>query len=292
MRVVIAGGGGMLGHATWQLFRDRFDTIVTLRGLASDYPEGVFDAGRTIEGVDAADGEKAALRIIDAKPDVVVNCVGIIKQRAEAKDPIPSLRVNALFPHLLAAAAAAAAARVIHISTDCVFSGRRGAYREDDVTDADDLYGRTKVLGEVGRPHLTLRSSLIGRELKGSYGLVEWFLSRRGAQVCGYRGAVFSGVTTLQMARIVAEVIESRKELGGTYHVASEPITKYDLLRLLNDALKTGADICGKNEPRVDRTLDGGRFRAATGISAPRWPEMIDELAAGAAAYEKWRAHA
>ena len=289
MRVMIVGGAGMLGHKVWQTLRDRFETFVTVHGSASAYPSGLFDTARVIERVDARDTDSIAAAFAAARPDVVVNCVGIVKQRAESKDPIASLIVNALFPHRLATMAAASGARVIHISTDCVFSGRTGLYCEDDAPDAADLYGRSKLLGELAAPHLTLRTSLIGRELVGSSGLVEWFLSRRGNAVEGYKTAIFSGVTTAQMARILVATIERGWALSGLYHVAAAPISKLDLLRLLNDSFHAGIEITCSDTLRVDRSLDGKRFDAAIGFAAPSWGAMIEELSADPTPYETWR---
>jgi dTDP-4-dehydrorhamnose reductase len=289
VRLLIVGGGGMLGHKVWRAFRSRFDTFVTLHGSAQEYPAGLFDADRVIEHLDACDPAAAARAIDASRPEVIVNCVGIVKQRPDAADPVAGITVNALFPHRLASAAAAAGARLIHVSTDCVFSGRRGMYIEDDAPDASDLYGRSKLLGEVGAPHLTLRTSLIGRELRGSAGLVEWFLAHRSANVAGYRRALFSGVTTSEMARILAEVIERHGGLAGVYHLAAEAINKYDLLQLLNGAFRAGATIQPTDEPAIDRSLDGSRFRRATGIIARHWPDMIADLAADDSVYENWR---
>jgi dTDP-4-dehydrorhamnose reductase len=289
VRVLIFGGGGMLGHKLWQACRDRFDTMVTLRGSSSDYPADLFDPARTIENVDARDADAIVAAFARARPAVVINCVGIVKQRPEAKDPIASIAVNAMLPHRLAAAADAAGARLIHISTDCVYSGRKGGYRENEPPDAEDLYGRSKLLGEVDAPHLTLRTSLIGRELRGSSGLVEWFLGRQGKDVEGYRHAVFSGLTTLQLSRHLAWLIESGAALSGLYHVAAEPISKHDLLCLLNAAFDAHARVVPADTVRIDRSLDGRRFTKATGLGAPPWPTMIAELAADAAAYGRWR---
>ena len=288
MRVLIVGGGGMLGHRVWMACRNRFDAWTTLRDSARRYPEGLFDHNRTVDGVDVRNSDAIARAIDCARPDAIVNCVGIVKQRAEAADPI-AVTINALFPHQLAAAADAAGARLIHISTDCVFSGGRGNYDETDVPDAEDLYGRSKLLGEVAAPHLTLRTSLIGRELKGCGGLVEWFLSRRGRLVRGYKGAIFSGVTTTQMARILVSLLESDRRLEGLYHVAADPISKHDLLTLVNAAFDAGATIEPDDEPRIDRSLNGARFRAATGLCAPPWPQMVAEMAADPAPYDQWR---
>jgi dTDP-4-dehydrorhamnose reductase len=277
MRVLLLGASGMLGHQVWQIFRRRFDCFATLRERP-DLP--LFHDPRVIDGVDAADFGRVAAVIDDLRPEAIVNCIGAVKQREEGRDPIAAITVNSLFPHVVARAAVEAGARLIHISTDCVFSGNRGHYAESDIPDPVDLYGRSKLVGEVGAPHLTLRTSLIGRELRAAQGLVEWFLSNRGGSVRGFTRAVFSGVTTIEMARILGEVVERHQDLAGLYHVAAEPITKYDLLMLLNEVFGAGVMIAADDSLSVDRSLDATSFRAATGLVPPPWPEMIAELGA------------
>jgi len=198
MKVLILGGSGMLGHKLWQTFTSRFDTYTTFRGSVDDYGAlGLFDPIRSFGGVSVQDFASVERVLAENRPEVVVNCIGVVKQDAAAKDPLISIEVNSLFPHRLARACAEIGSRLIHLSTDCVFSGQRGNYSVSDPADATDLYGRTKLLGEVNAGHcLTLRTSMIGRELCGSHGLVEWFLSQQGKVVRGYKKAVFSGFTT------------------------------------------------------------------------------------------------
>jgi len=291
MRLLIFGAGGMLGHKLWQVCRDRFDTWVTVRSGYCDYAAyNLFDPKRVLERTDALHFDTVLRALAAAKPQVVVNCIGIVKQAPERNDSIANLSVNALFPHRLKSVCQAMGARLIHISTDCVFSGDRGKYVEDDTPDATDLYGRTKFLGEVnGRDCLTLRTSIIGRELRASHGLVEWFLGQRGGRVQGYTKAIYTGLTTLTLARIIADVVEQHSALGGLYHVSSEPLTKYDLLCLLREMFRAAIEIEPHAGVRVDRSLDSGKFRATTGFLPPAWPQMLGQLADDAAPYELWR---
>lgn len=290
MRLLILGGGGMLGHKLWQACRDRFDTSVTVRGPAASYRRyGLFDERRLIPGVDAGDFDSVVRAVASARPHAVVNCIGIVKQLAAAQDPVQSLSVNALFPHRVAALCGAAGARFVHISTDCVFAGTRGQYRESDAQDATDLYGRSKGLGEVGAPGLTLRTSIIGRELSGANGLVEWFLANRGRAVHGYTRAFFSGLTTAALAGLIADTLDGHPALAGLWHVAADPVSKYDLLVMLRDTLAVPIDILPRHEPAVDRTLDGSRFAAATQLRIPGWPEMVRGLADDPTPYDDWR---
>src|SRR5688572_14501723 len=181
MNILILGGSGMLGHKAWQTLKEGFETFATVRGSASDYRQfGIIDESRLVDGVAAEDLESVKRAVMTTRPDVILNCIGIVKQDKAAKDPLMSITVNSLFPHRLANMARDAGARLIHLSTDCVFSGRDGNYAEDDLPDPPDLYGRSKLLGEVdGDGCLTIRTSMIGRELRGSHGLIEWFLSQR-----------------------------------------------------------------------------------------------------------------
>jgi dTDP-4-dehydrorhamnose reductase len=291
MRVLILGGGGMLGHKLWQMYRDHFETWVTVRTSYRDYARfELFDPQRMLGGVEAFDFDAVVRALAAIKPQVVINCIGIIKQLPTARDPIISLTVNALFPHRLANLCLAGNMRLIHISTDCVFNGRKGRYTEIDVSDAEDLYGRSKYLGEVNAPGcLTLRTSIIGRELQTTSGLVEWFLSQRGQTVKGYRRSIYSGFTTLALARVMAEIIEQQPDLSGVYQVSSEPINKYDLLHLIRREMNVPIEIEADDTVSLDRSLDSARFRSATGFTPPAWDEMVREMARDETPYEKWR---
>jgi dTDP-4-dehydrorhamnose reductase len=289
-RVLVLGGTGMLGHKIVQMLRERVATWVAVRSPDRPYYEGLFDSDRLLTGVDAANFDSVIRACAGARPHVVVNCVGVVKQRREAADPLPALAVNALFPHRLAGLTRALGARLLHVSTDCVFAGTRGGYTEDDIPDATDLYGRSKLLGEVTGPGcLTLRTSIIGRELSSAAGLLEWFLSHRGGRVRGYTRARFSGLTTLALARVTADLIEHHPALEGLYHVASEPIDKYDLLRRIDAAVGAGVAIEPDETICIDRSLDGTRFAAAFGRAVPGWDAMIAELAADPTPYDDWR---
>lgn len=291
MNLLVLGGSGMLGHKMWQVARAQCATRATVRGSADSMVRYGFPRDEVIPGVDAADFDSVIRALDAARPDVVLNCIGIIKQLAAASDPVVSIGVNSLFPHRLHALCRSAGTRLIHISTDCVFSGRKGCYTEDDFPDADDLYGRSKFLGEVeGDGAVTLRTSIIGRELAGTSGLVEWFLSRRGGWVEGYTDAIFSGSTTLALARVILDVARSHSGLSGVYHVSVEPISKYDLLRLLNEAFDARVEIVPSDRVRIDRSLDSSRFRAATGFQPPSWPDLVREMAGESAQYQHWRA--
>ncbi|HOC43089.1 MAG TPA: SDR family oxidoreductase [Thermoanaerobaculales bacterium] len=290
--VLILGGDGMLGHKLFQTLRDRFDTFVTLRAGGPPWRSYPFDPdhGRGIGGVEATDFETVATAVARARPEVVVNCIGVVKQRAAAADAEQTMKVNAQLPQLLARLCGDRGCRLIQISTDCVFSGLRGGYTEDDQPDPVDLYGRSKLLGEVtGDGCLTLRTSMIGRELSGHAGLLEWLISRRGGRVRGFRNAVFSGLATAALSRVIAALVSDHGGLEGLFHVAGAPISKLELLERVNRALGLGIAIDPVDEPRLDRSLDGSRFAAATGIAVPSWDSMIAGLAADPTPYDEWR---
>lgn len=280
MRVLILGGDGMLGHRLFFHLRGRHEIRATLRRewTACEH-HGIFSPLDVYEGVDVRDRDRLVEVMSDFRPEAVVNAVGIVKQRELAKEAIPSLEVNALFPHRLAGLCAVAGIRLVHVSTDCVFSGRRGRYTEEDVSDAEDLYGRTKFLGEVGGKNcITLRTSIIGLELSHRESLVEWFLAQRG-EIRGFTRAVYSGLTTAEMSRVIERVLVWHQDLSGVWQVASEPISKYDLLVRLAESLgRTDVRITPDGSVRIDRSLSGAAFERATGYHAPGWDEMLKEL--------------
>ena len=289
-RVLVLGATGMLGHKVWQVLGQRFDTWAALRRVPPPRIGDLYAGRHVIDGIGAEDFASIERAVATARPSVIVNCIGIVKQLKAAHDAVQSITINALFPHQLATLVQRSGARLIHISTDCVFAGTKGGYTEEDFADANDLYGRTKFLGEVAADRcLTLRTSIVGRELSATTGLLEWFLANRGGRVGGYTSAHFSGLTTTALAKVIAEVIERFPDLSGVYHVASEPISKYDLLIKFNRTFNAGAEIEPSEAVRIDRTLNGARFAAATGLSSGTWDEMLLEIAADPTPYDDWR---
>jgi len=283
----------MLGHKLFQVLRERFPgTIATTREEVRVPPlAGVtlLAGPDVLSGVDVVDFDALRARLVKLAPKAIVNCIGVIKQRDEAKSPIPSITLNALFPHRLAEAAGAWGGRVIHFSTDCVFSGRRGNYREEDSSDADDLYGRSKFLGEVATSNaITLRTSIIGRELTEHRSLLDWFLSQRGKTVRGFRKMIYSGVTTNEMANVVSLIITSFPTLSGLFQVVSDPIAKYDLLLLIRETYHLEIEVEPDDREVSDRSMCGEKFHEATGWRSPPWPDMVRALAADPTPYEAW----
>ncbi len=281
MRVLILGGSGMLGHQLLKQLSKTHEARVTLRGDLSEYLVfGLFNAKNSYSGIELGSTELLAEVMKDFRPEVIVNAAGFVKQKAESKDSIPSLEINSLLPHRLALLCEQTSSRLIHMSTDGVFSGKKGGYRESDPSDAEDLYGKSKFLGEVHEPHcLTLRTSIIGRELRHKTGLLEWFLSQKG-KIKGFRRAIYSGFTTIVMARFIERIISRHARLSGLWHVASEPISKYDLLCMLKDKLgRQDVEIEPDGTHVCDRSLDATRFLKETNYKPPAWSTMLDELA-------------
>ncbi|MDQ3323072.1 MAG: SDR family oxidoreductase [Acidobacteriota bacterium] len=287
MKIFIIGGGGMLGHKLVQSWRDKFEVWTSLRSGIADYEKfNIFDPKKTYENINVKNTEQIEEIIGEVKPRVIVNAVGIIKQLPESKDIVNTLEINSIFPHLLKEIAEKFDSRLINISTDCVFSGSKGNYNEEDVPDAADLYGKSKNLGEVtGKGCLTLRTSIIGRELLTKHSLAEWFFASDGGKVKGFKKAVFSGFPTIVLADILSELIENHKRLEGLYHLSGGAIDKFSLLNLLKNAYKLNVEIEPDDDFCIDRSLDSTKFRAATGFRPASWTEMIDLMAKDQTSY-------
>jgi dTDP-4-dehydrorhamnose reductase len=281
MRILIFGGSGMLGHQLWRHLREKHEVWATLRRSVEPFRRiGLFTDDRVISGVDVSRSDHMVHALKTTRPDVVINCVGIVKQLKEAADPIVSLEINSLLPHRMAQLCELADARLIHMSTDCVFNGRKGNYIEDDPSDAEDLYGRTKFLGELPYQHcVTIRSSIIGHELESKSGLIEWFLSQRGKTIRGFRKAIYTGFTTIEIARILEMIITQFPDLSGLWQVSSAAINKYDLLKIAQKHYRWTGEILPDDQFACDRSLNSERFRTRTGYVPPEWDTMISELA-------------
>ncbi len=289
MKLLILGGSGMLGHRLWINLSKEHETWVTVRGNGSEIPAAPeFPRHYIRPMVDALNFDQIIRAMASIQPDLVINCIGLIKQQGHiARDPLFSISLNAMLPHRISMTCRTAKIRMIHISTDCVFSGQKGNYLESDPSDAEDLYGRTKFLGEVAYPHcVTLRSSIIGRELKNHLGLIDWFLAQTGS-IHGYKRAIYSGFTTDEFSRIILDYVIPNPDLSGVYHVSSSPISKYDLLQIAKQAYKKEIDILPDEEFFSDRSLDSARFRENTGYQPPSWKNMIDEMAQNSSLYDR-----
>ncbi|MBK7023711.1 MAG: SDR family oxidoreductase [Sulfuritalea sp.] len=280
MKILILGATGMLGNAMIRILSENadWDVFGTIRSGSAGrfYSKGISE--KLLAGIDAENQDSLVSVFNRIRPKVVINCIGLIKQLAEATDPFLALSINSVLPHRIARLCDLAGARLVHISTDCVFSGKKGDYRETDPSDAEDLYGKSKFLGEVDYPHtITLRTSIIGHELQSANGLLGWFLNQE-TQCDGYVNAIFSGLPTVTLAQIVKNVVIPRPELSGVYHVAAQPISKHDLLKLIAKIYGKSIQIVPNDKLVIDRSLNAGRFLEATGYLAPSWPELIKSM--------------
>jgi dTDP-4-dehydrorhamnose reductase len=257
----------------------KHEVKVTLRQNAISYVnQDLFNSMNTYYNLDVLDHKKLVNVILNFKPNVLINAVGIVKQRPNSNDVIPSLEINSLLPHRLAIICKQINSRLIHFSTDCVFSGKKGNYLESDKSDADDLYGKSKFLGEVNESDcLTIRSSIIGPELRHHGSLYDWFLNTSGT-VKGYTNAIFTGFTTIEMGKIVDRLINDYPHASGLYHVSSDPINKYDLLMMIKKNLVKNVEIVPYDDFYCDRSLNSIRFRSEFNYLPPNWEIMIKEL--------------
>ncbi|MBD3182773.1 sugar nucleotide-binding protein [Candidatus Poribacteria bacterium] len=293
-RVLVLGGDGMLGHKVFQIFNNVFETeasFLSLENYISSFPiyEGV-PVSRIHIGVDALESKSVEQCIRETEPDLVINCIGLIKQLRGSSNHILAVRLNALFPHRLAEICDSINAKMIHFSTDCVFSGKNGNYKEDDIPDPVDTYGKSKLLGEVDySQHLTFRTSIIGREWMRSTSLLEWFLSQKGGEVKGYKNAIYTGFTTEAISKLILKTVIEKPDTKGLWHISSNPISKCDLLNKIKEALDLNIEIQAYNNPVCDRSLDSTAFFEKTGFKKPSWNGMIRDLVDDPTPYERWR---
>lgn len=283
MRILILGASGMLGHKLWQSLSIRFpEAYATIRGCRNDYKKFALfkNADQVIEKIDALnfpDLEKVFGKI---KPEVILNCVGLTKRRENANNLAISIALNALLPHQLAAWGEKKNVKIVNFSTDCVFDGETGNYTEESSPSATDVYGKTKGLGEVKMGNtLTLRSSFIGPELSHGSELLEWFLAQSGSKVKGFRNAIYSGLTTFELCRVVEKLLVDYPNARGLYNVSSAPISKLELLMLIREKMELDIEIIPEDEFNCNRSLDSSKFRKEFDYSPPSWKRMIDELA-------------
>jgi dTDP-4-dehydrorhamnose reductase len=281
MKILILGVTGMLGNAIFNVLsmQSNYEVWATLRN-----PKWLtyFDdrkQNKLISDIDILDFVRLRKVLKQVQPDVVINCVGLTKHLDTTNDPLCALPLNALFPHHLANLSLEIDARLIHISTDCVFNGRKGNYKEEDLSDAEDLYGKSKYIGELHKmPNtITLRTSSIGHELNSSYQLIDWFLSQH-TKVKGYEKAIFSGLPSFELGNVIKDFVITKPDLQGLYHLSSEPIDKYSLLNLVADRYNKNIKIIADDTLQIDRSLNSDKFRRATGYQSQSWPILIEKM--------------
>lgn len=277
-RLLVLGASGMLGSVIFEkaIRSEKFSVIgqirnpLTLNHFSAQLKE------RTHIGVDVLKDDQLLRLFDDIKPNLVINCVGIIKQSKLVEDPLLTIPINSVLPHRLAKLCNQINARLIQISTDCVFDGENGRYTELDTANANDLYGRSKLLGEIGhQEHVTtIRTSIIGRELTQKKSLLEWFLAQKSS-VFGYTNAIFSGLPTNELAEIILDLIAPDFSMSGLYHVSADPISKYDLLQMIKETYQLDVAINPSSSFKIDRSLDCTKFKKKTGYVSKNWEQLV-----------------
>jgi len=277
LRVLVLGASGLIGSTMLGVLSKKpsLDVFGTFRSDSSAQHLSGIPLNKIYTGIDIENDSKMLDIFSSIHPDIVINCIGATKHKDEGNSPIQAIKINALFPHRLAELSSLFSSRLIHVSTDCVFSGKKGFYTETDQTDAEDLYGKSKALGEVLYGNtLTIRTSTIGYELNTKYGLLNWFLSQEN-KCKGFKNAIFSGLPTVVLAETVRDFLLENNELRGLYHIGSEPISKYDLLKLIATIYKKKINIELDEELVINRSLDSAKFKKVTGFKVPDWPNLI-----------------
>lgn len=280
MKILVFGATGMIGNAMIRVLSEKKDWqvfgTIRLEDARRFFSPAI--SSNLVTGVDVEKHDALVRVFSQVKPDVVINCIGLTKHLKKSNDPLLAIPLNALLPHRLAEVCLVAGARLVHVSTDCIFAGTKGGYVEDDPADAKDMYGKLKFLGEVKYPNaITLRTSTIGHELQSTYGLLEWFLSQK-ERCNGFNRAIFSGLPSTVFAQIVRDIVIPRTDLFGLYHVGANPISKYDLLCLIGKVYGKPIEIIRDDEFVIDRSFNSVRFCKATGFVPPSWPELIQSM--------------
>ncbi|MDD2262036.1 MAG: SDR family oxidoreductase [Clostridia bacterium] len=283
-RVLVLGVNGLIGHTMYRkLKQEGFEVFGTMRRAKIEFMQYDFlQADTIIDGLDVQEISNVSEVILQIQPSVVVNCIGITRRKDEISNSIQAIKINALLPHQIAKICQDMSIRMIHLSTDCVFSGDSGLYTEDSIPDASDMYGRTKAMGEVlDNPNcLTLRSSFLGTEISDRTELLEWLLSQKGRTIKGYTKAIYSGVSTVYLSSVITEILRHYPQLSGLYQIAPDtPISKYDLLCIAKNAFNIDVEIVGNDSFVSDKSLSGARLKKVMNYRVPSWHDMLQELA-------------
>jgi dTDP-4-dehydrorhamnose reductase len=276
VKILVLGVSGLIGSTIYRVLSAVYSGRV-YGASRSERAVEMFSpkiAKNLVFGHNLGNADELAELIGSINAEVLINCVGLTKHIPAGNDPIKALTINALLPHRLENLARMMGARLIHVSTDCVFSGQKGNYSETDQPDATDIYGKTKHLGEVtGKGVVTIRTSTIGHEHLTKHGLLEWFLCQQSC--LGFQRAFFSGLPTIELARVIRDYILENKSLTGLYHVGGPPIDKYSLLKMIAKEYGKTTEIQPDDKVFIDRTLNSEAFEKAAGYLSPDWESMI-----------------
>lgn len=282
MRILILGGNGMIGHKMYQIIsKVNVDTWVTLRNdLSTYFFSDIYNNNKVIDNIDLTDFKNLLNTLNNVKPDIILNACGITIRRGLEEIISNTILLNSALPHFLNEWVSKNNKRLIHFSTDCVFSGKRGDYLDTDIKDAYDLYGTTKSLGEIvdSKFAITLRGSMIGRELENKTELFEWFLQQNNKKIKGFSEVIYAGITTVKMAEIVLRLIKFYPNLSGIYNISSKSISKYDLLKMCNEYFAINSIIEIDNSYKSNKNLISDKFFIEIGIEKPNWTDLIRQL--------------
>jgi dTDP-4-dehydrorhamnose reductase len=280
MKILILGISGMLGSTLFRYFSEfsNYEVVGLMRSESEPLKRKFKFSHKIISGVDAVDLDALEKIFLGTRPDIIINCIGVIKHLESAENSLIVLPINSMLPHRLAKLAELINARLIHFSTDCVFSGNLGGYKENDFADARDLYGRSKFLGEVSYENaITLRTSIIGHEVIRNISLIDWFLSQNQA-VRGYKNAIFSGLPTVEVANVILNYVLPNPQFFGLYHLAAKPISKYNLLQMVSNIYAKNIEIISDETVRIDRSLNAEKFNLAFNYVPPEWPDLVKKM--------------
>tara|TARA_B100000029_G_scaffold515042_1_gene620245 strand:- start:2322 stop:3182 length:861 start_codon:yes stop_codon:yes gene_type:complete len=281
MKILILGGSGMIGHQVYKCLSKKYEVMVTLRSKIEKYKKyDIFFENKCFFNTDANNFSQLEKKIKIFNPDYIVNCIGITKQKITNTNINDINYINTELPKKIALLCEINRMKLIHLSTDCVFSGKRGFYSEIDNPDPEDAYGKSKLNGEINFDSsvITLRKSTIGFELEKKHGLLEWFISQEG-DIEGYKNAIFSGISTIELANVIDKIIDSNENISGLWHIAGPKISKHELLcKVQNIIQKKSANILLNESFKCDRTLDGSNFNSLINYQPPSWDDMLEEL--------------
>jgi len=273
MRILILGIDGMIGHKIAQSLSQDYEVIGSTRKDVNHQKIGLNNCLLYKKDFIIDDQNVFFNKI---SPDVIINCIGITTRRGISRNMSNTDFINSRFPHKISEWVSIKNRRLIHFSTDCVFSGKKGDYLDDDKPDANDIYGMSKAKGEIdNNSSLTLRCSMIGREIYNHTELFEWLYSMKNKDIEGYANVIYSGVTTFWMGDVIKKILKNNISLSGIYNISSEPISKYHLLLKLSDAFKLNVNVSANLNIKSNKVLNSKKFAEITGIIPPNWDDLI-----------------
>ncbi len=283
MKLLILGGTGMVGHTLIKQLSAKYEIFSILRERtdlkSSKFFEQVLEKNRCIFIDDINQYNNLSGAIKKISPDIVINCIGVIKQRDDIENILNMIKINSLLPHILNDICHTNNIKLIHLSTDCVFSGNKGNYKESDNPDPTDKYGESKLLGEINEgTSLTIRTSFIGPELFNKKSLFEWIKSQKNTEIDGFENAIYSGLTTLTFAQVIENIIDKHQDLNGVWQISSDSISKFELIKMINQKFNLNIKINRNSSFQCNRSLNSSKFKKETAIKIPSWESIINDL--------------